>query len=55
MINNKTPQIKILQADQPPFALKFKVKEVIGVGVINTKGLTSLSKSLIKEKIVICA
>lgn len=45
---NKPPQIKILQADPPSFALNFKVKERIGVCVINPRGL-------IKKKIVICA
>ena len=41
-------KIKIIQADPPNFKLNFKVKEVIGVCVINTRGL-------IKKKIVICA
>jgi len=46
-------KINITQADPPNFKLNFKVKEVIGVCVINTQGVLKTSKQ--QKKIILCA
>jgi hypothetical protein len=50
VINNK---IKIIQADPPNFKLAFKVKESIGVCIINPRGVLKTSKQ--QKKIILCA
>lgn len=47
------PQLKTLQADPPSFKLNFKIKESIGICVINTRGIKR--KGIKRKKIILCA